>query len=546
MPLRVAELDTLFTATIDDFEAKTRKVEKKQAEIDGSRTEAEIVADVAAAMRHLDGLQADLESIATTETEAVIGTDFYQNLRDIEEVRAELEEIHLSQTEPQIDPDVYEARRTLDDINDELDEIDDLEVRPKVDADVSRARSALGNFRDEAADSGREAAASFSGEFDDIGDFAQEALAGLGAAGGPVGLAAGIAGGVVAGYFVNDFMESAEELEELTGEIFDALADDGAASFARMSEEARQAFIQTRADALLAEHGVDDIAGAAEALGVSADIALAAMAGDTEALAEVSAAYESKVADIGDQWGYSSEVGTGKIRALDDATRILSDETGALDDATREANKRQDLMGQTMDEVTGKAEVEEQAARDLAAEINAIPDDAYTDIHVNTDGAFDRIRALNSTLNAVNGRTVTAHAASAMYGQGAYAGGGAVYGPGTGTSDSILARVSNGEHVWTAAEVDAIGGHSEVERMRQLALAGDLPEFADGGAVLVGGSRTAAQVTPAPRVSVSAPSLNGVHVVLEVDGRSVTGVMREVARGELRDAALQGPVEVSL
>jgi SLT domain-containing protein/phage-related protein len=54
----------------------------------------------------------------------------------------------------------------------------------------------------------------------------------------------------------------------------------------------------------------------------------------------------------------------------------------------------------------------------------------------------------------------------------AYAMGGEVSGPGTGTSDSITARLSNGEHVWTAAEVRAAGGHANVAAMRSAALGG--------------------------------------------------------------------------
>ncbi len=51
-----------------------------------------------------------------------------------------------------------------------------------------------------------------------------------------------------------------------------------------------------------------------------------------------------------------------------------------------------------------------------------------------------------------------------------FAKGGRVDGPGTGTSDSINARLSRGEHVWTDKEVRAAGGHGEVERMRAEAL----------------------------------------------------------------------------
>jgi SLT domain-containing protein/phage-related protein len=53
-----------------------------------------------------------------------------------------------------------------------------------------------------------------------------------------------------------------------------------------------------------------------------------------------------------------------------------------------------------------------------------------------------------------------------------FATGGAVYGAGNGISDDVPARLSNGEHVWTAREVAAAGGQSEVYRMRQDVLAG--------------------------------------------------------------------------
>lgn len=61
--------------------------------------------------------------------------------------------------------------------------------------------------------------------------------------------------------------------------------------------------------------------------------------------------------------------------------------------------------------------------------------------------------------------------------------GGAVWGAGTATSDSIPALLSNGEHVWTAREVEAVGGQDAMYRLRQAAIAGALPRFAGGGAV---------------------------------------------------------------
>jgi hypothetical protein len=80
------------------------------------------------------------------------------------------------------------------------------------------------------------------------------------------------------------------------------------------------------------------------------------------------------------------------------------------------------------------------------------------------------------------------------YGQGLgvlKAAGGPVWGAGTETSDSIPAMLSNNEHVLTAREVRAFGGHGAVERMRKEAVQG----FAEGGSVFGGPRLTQALVT---------------------------------------------------
>ncbi|MEU7214478.1 transglycosylase SLT domain-containing protein [Nocardia iowensis] len=58
---------------------------------------------------------------------------------------------------------------------------------------------------------------------------------------------------------------------------------------------------------------------------------------------------------------------------------------------------------------------------------------------------------------------------------------GRVTGPGSRTSDSVPALLSRDEHVWTGAEVDAVGGHGAMLLLRRSALAGQLPGFRDGG-----------------------------------------------------------------
>lgn len=78
-----------------------------------------------------------------------------------------------------------------------------------------------------------------------------------------------------------------------------------------------------------------------------------------------------------------------------------------------------------------------------------------------------------------------------VFGSGpGFARGGGVFGQGTETSDSIPARLSKGEHIWTAREVKAAGGHAVIEAMRRMAINGELgrvgdpaARFAMGGAV---------------------------------------------------------------
>lgn len=111
--------------------------------------------------------------------------------------------------------------------------------------------------------------------------------------------------------------------------------------------------------------------------------------------------------------------------------------------------------------------------------------------------------------------------------------GGPVHGPGTSTSDSIPARLSNGEHVWTAAEVKAMGGHDRVFKLRALARAGMLDKhvlgFADGGTPAMVSARP-----PSVHVTGGTPRAE-VTVVVEnpVSGETLTKHIETVADGRI-------------
>ncbi|WP_417373428.1 tape measure protein [Glutamicibacter protophormiae] len=65
------------------------------------------------------------------------------------------------------------------------------------------------------------------------------------------------------------------------------------------------------------------------------------------------------------------------------------------------------------------------------------------------------------------------------------AAGGPIYGPGSGTSDDVPIMASNGEHMWTASEVRAAGGHKGMYQLRAMVRQGllGIKGFAKGGAI---------------------------------------------------------------
>ncbi|MGP9682074.1 phage tail tape measure protein [Brachybacterium sp. AOP3-A1-3] len=114
------------------------------------------------------------------------------------------------------------------------------------------------------------------------------------------------------------------------------------------------------------------------------------------------------------------------------------------------------------------------------------------------------------------------------------AAGGAVHGPGTGTSDSIPAMLSNNEHVFTANEVSRAGGHQAVYSLRQQLLAGAKTlHLATGGGVENG---SVAPVQYAPAYQQAPPQQSGPST-LTLDG---------AALGALADAVRTGASQATL
>lgn len=128
------------------------------------------------------------------------------------------------------------------------------------------------------------------------------------------------------------------------------------------------------------------------------------------------------------------------------------------------------------------------------------------------------------------------------------ASGGPIWGPGGPRDDLVPVMASNGEHMLTAAEVRAMGGHDAVYRFRRMAMHGAL-RLADGGPVRIPSStwRLGDQPSPtvaagaAPAVHVAAPSFDGFQITgrLTIDAEGFASLVdgrietrgRQVASG---------------
>ncbi|OZD48651.1 hypothetical protein CH252_19175 [Rhodococcus sp. 06-1477-1B] len=173
--------------------------------------------------------------------------------------------------------------------------------------------------------------------------------------------------------------------------------------------------------------------------------------------------------------------------------------------------------------------------QDLANRIVTLPNGSVV-VRANTQVAQAQV---DEFLAGVANRKVTI--AMGMGGSGGItrAGGGPIYGPGGPRDDKVPVWASPGEHMWTAAEVAAAGGHGEMYRMRR-----DVLRRANGGPILnvnalpylpleggrpVWSERLLAQQQPSAAAATPPISFSGVHLTGLLDigadgiGRLVDG-----------------------
>ncbi len=223
--------------------------------------------------------------------------------------------------------------------------------------------------------------------------------------------------------------------------------------------------------------------------------------GKTIAADEAQINYRDSVATLSQAFkdnGKTVDISTDKGRrnrqAVIDATKSADDYLVALRDSGVGQNKVRDTaisMRNEMVKVATHMGLTRAAAQRLIDKYLAIPPKVSTNVAANTASASTAIAryALTTKQRLANipdqGVTVTigTKVVFPKDWQSFRAGerkarGGAVFGAGGPTDDMVPAMLSAGEHVWTAREVNAAGGHDAVSGMRRSVLG-----YGAGGAV---------------------------------------------------------------
>lgn len=157
--------------------------------------------------------------------------------------------------------------------------------------------------------------------------------------------------------------------------------------------------------------------------------------------------------------GYYVQMGSAEVISAKNKTqakKAVEETVTAFEEQARAAGVSEENVAKYSAELRKGLNLARELNKPVKYKVNAATKAALDEIRNFRDRANDMINSIKGTVT-ITVKTVPAKAAGGLITTNAYASGGKVVGPGTGTSDSILARVSNGEYVVRAAAVKNYG-----------------------------------------------------------------------------------------
>lgn len=223
--------------------------------------------------------------------------------------------------------------------------------------------------------------------------------------------------------------------------------------------------------------------------------------GSVQANAQLSEQIRGAIAAMEDELKAAADAGEGQA-ALTDRYNAA---TGALVSQLTQMGLTEDQARALIDTIiqtpgarstaySSNADTERGKIDNLALRIDTLPDGT---IVIRADDSSAR-GVINRLVEFANGKTVTVPVrGSANWSGPGHADGGPIVGPGGPREDRVPIWASPGEHMITAAEVDAAGGHASIYAWRRAIASGALRR-ADGGPII--------RASRLPEMAIGAPS----------------------------------------
>lgn len=161
MPLRVAELETLFTANVDQVEA----AEKKLKQI-GDKTEKnplKVDADAKGAIAGMDRVEAAAKRLVSRDTITTVDANIERGEKNLDRVQKRLDYLHSVETTMDVKADIARAEASLSKIQRNLDGLKSARATMEVDANTAPAEAELKELASTAKRSGERAGAEAGG-----------------------------------------------------------------------------------------------------------------------------------------------------------------------------------------------------------------------------------------------------------------------------------------------------------------------------------------------------------------------------------------------
>lgn len=156
MTLRVAELESVFTANIQQFEQGATKVETRSKKLVDKPTTVKVASDVTGALDGMDRVEAAGKRLENTDTVLQVDAQIEKAETALNVIRDNLDMLERQEASPFVTAEIDAARTALTKVETQLDELRGARAEMVVAADTAKAEDALEDVANKAADAGKE------------------------------------------------------------------------------------------------------------------------------------------------------------------------------------------------------------------------------------------------------------------------------------------------------------------------------------------------------------------------------------------------------